>query len=65
MSCHTCFFSGIAVTVPEALIHMLEKVAEKTNRPRIITKVRVVGIGELYRYDKARQYQGLTSRNGV
>ena len=44
---------------------MLEKVAEKTNRPRIITKVRVVGIGELYRYDKARQYQGLTSRNGV
>ena len=29
-----------AVTVPEALIQMLEKVAEKTNRARIITKVR-------------------------
>ena len=28
-----------AVTVPEALIQMLEKVAEKTNRARIITKV--------------------------
>ena len=51
-----------AVTVPEALIQMLEKVAEKTNRLRISTKVRVVGTRELYRYDKAGQYQGLTRK---